>query len=177
MGLLIIVMFNKWELILCLFYLNLWREKARLVQSHVLRHSQFILCYRLGFFAHPMLPPPCGTNRQEQVSMMGKSSCFQIISWGNTSRVSQPAPGPLPHGRWRIKELGEKVKQKKAPGKDGFYVHLQWKKIKVHSMKINVSQKIRPCEPVCSIVVIIWELPNGSHKIRRGCREGPPRER
>ena len=53
------------------------------------------------------------------------------------------------------------------------------KGIKEYSMKIYVSQKIHPHEPVCSIAVIIQELPNGNHRIRvqDGGRGGPPSER
>lgn len=50
-----------------------------------------------------------------------------------------------------------------------FLCSLTWKKkIKVYSLKIYVSQKIRAHEPACPIAVIIQELPNGSHKIRGG---------
>lgn len=93
---------------------------VEIVIVHPLSHTEILL-------PTPCCPNQVGDNRQEWMSMMGKSSCSLVIPWGlhcGSDRVSKPALGLLPHQQWRIKELGEKSETEESTWKRYFYVHL-----------------------------------------------------
>lgn len=170
MGLMLSLIFRNWELILLILSQPPWEKKADLPK---------VMCWdTVDPVCHTgaLLPPLSGRQQAGAEEHDGKIFLFSDhLLRGSTSgsdRVSKPTPGPLPHHWWRIKELGEKSQTEESAWKRCFYVHLHGKKrIKVYSMKVYVSQKIHPHEPVCWIAVIIQALPNGNYKIRVGCGE------
>ena len=121
-----------------------------------------------------MLPSPIGRQHTGAEEDDGKIFPFpDHLLRGHTSgsdRVSNPAWRPLPHQWWGIKERRGKSQTGESTWKRCFYVHLLHGKkgANVYSMKMYVSQKIYPHEPVCSKGVIIQELPSGSNKIGMG---------
>ena len=174
------LIFRNWELILLIWSQLPWEKKADLPESCV--EIQLILFVTLGLFCmpHAAFAEWKTTHRRRRgwwenlpvfwSSPKGTHKWHDLCVTSLPCRVSNPARGPLPHQWWGIKEPRGKSQTEESAWKRCFYVHLSHgkKRTKVYSMKIYVSQKIYPHEPVCSNGVIIQELPNGSHKIRVG---------
>lgn len=99
------LMFNSWTQIFSLSQSQLLQQRGQTFQSHVVMtvivqsvsHMEVLL-------PTPMFPKPKGKKMQEQMGIMGKSSCSLVISqsWGcDTQRKRQGlsvlVPGSLPH--------------------------------------------------------------------------------
>ena len=150
------------------------REKGTLVQSHALRESQFILCPTPGFFCPPHAAQP-RSGREQAGADEHAGKIFLVFDHRRrttqvaVTRLVNPPQGHIhtsgrESGNWGMLG-GVGVKQKKAPGKDVF-MFTYMEKNKVYSMKIQVSWKIHPYEPVCSVAVSFTSHQMGSHNIR-----------